>query len=329
MTQLEMRNRLRKTIAVALPLLILTGCAAEPTGPLDYASLVVGIDQQCDPYQTGDAADQISVVGSLGEQPEVSFPVPLSGQGVETQVVIEGDGGPLVGGQQVLIHFAGFNAATGDELQASDFTSENHVPQDLYPGSVPDFCHALTGVEVGSRVAVLLDAENAHGGAGIQSLGINPTDGVVFVFDIIDAYLPRANGDAKSAEAGMPTVITAPNGQPGIQIPAAEAPTEFQRTVLIEGGGEPIDVGDSVVLHYTGWTWSGEQFDSSWERLAPATFPITYDGLIDGFVMALDGVTVGSQVIAVIPPDLGYGDSAQGSIPPGSTLIFVIDVLGK
>jgi peptidylprolyl isomerase len=46
-------------------------------------------------------------------------------------------------------------------------------------------------------------------------------------------------------------------------------------------------------------------------------------------VQALDGVKVGSQVIAVIPPDLGYGDVDQGSIPAGSTLIFVIDVLGK
>jgi peptidylprolyl isomerase len=40
-------------------------------------------------------------------------------------------------------------------------------------------------------------------------------------------------------------------------------------------------------------------------------------------------VKVGSQVVAVIPPDLGYGDNAQGAIPAGSTLVFVIDVLGK
>ncbi len=90
-----------------------------------------------------------------------------------------------------------------------------------------------------------------------------------------------------------------------------------------------MEIGDNVVLHYTGWTWDGEQFDSSWERQSPATFPITPDGLIEGFVMALDQATVGSRVIAVIPPELGYGDSEQGSIPAGSTLIVVIDVLGK
>ena len=127
----------------------------------------------------------------------------------------------------------------------------------------------------------------------------------------------------------MPTVILAPQGQPGVQIPATDAPTEFNRTVLIEGGGEEIAIGDSVVVHYTGWTWEGDQFDSSWDRQAPSVFTVSSDSLIEGFVQALEGVTVGSQVIAVIPPDLGYGDRAQGSIPAGSTLIFVVDVLGK
>lgn len=88
-------------------------------------------------------------------------------------------------------------------------------------------------------------------------------------------------------------------------------------------------IGDTAVLHYSGWTWGGEQFDSSWNSGAPATFPITNDGLIEGFVLGLEGVTVGSQVVVVIPPELGYGDNAQGAIPAGSTLIFVIDVLGK
>ena len=99
--------------------------------------------------------------------------------------------------------------------------------------------------------------------------------------------------------------------------------------MLIEGSGSVIEIGDDVTVHYTGWTWDGEQFDSSWDRQAPANFSVSPDGLIEGFVQALEGVKVGSQVIAVIPPDLGYGDVDQGSIPAGSTLIFVIDVLGK
>lgn len=307
----------------------MAGCAAAETEPQGYAEMSTKLERNCEAYSTGDAADLIAAAGDLGEQPLVSFPYPLFGTGVETNVIIEGSGGTIVGGQRVSLHYAGFNAATGEQFQASDFTGEDYIFQDLVQGNSPDFCKALTGVQVGSRVAVLLDPQAAHNSAGIPALGIDPEDGIVFVFDILDAFLPRAVGDARAAESGMPTVILAPQGQPGIQVPAEDAPTDFRRTVLIEGSGEPIEIGDQVVVHYSGWTWEGEQFDSSWDRISPASFTISSNSLIEGFVQALDGVKVGSQVIAVIPPDLGYGDSAQGSIPPGSTLIFVIDVLGK
>jgi FKBP-type peptidyl-prolyl cis-trans isomerase len=320
---------LKKITTLALVTLLLSGCASEPEGPKDYAALAVGLAAGCESYSTGAGADLVSSEGAIGEFPEVSFPYPISGEGVETKVLIAGDGGPILGTQRVALHYAGYNAATGEMFQASSFTGDDYVFQDLLAGNTPDFCKALTGVNVGSRVAVLLDPASAHQGAGIASLGIGPDQGVLFVFDVVDAYLPRANGDAKSAEAGMPTVILAPQGQPGVQIPATDAPTEFNRTVLIEGGGEEIAIGESVVVHYTGWTWEGDQFDSSWDRQAPSVFTVSSDSLIEGFVQALEGVTVGSQVIAVIPPELGYGDRAQGSIPAGSTLIFVVDVLGK
>lgn len=323
---------LRKLALLALPLLVLAGCStAEPEaeGPKGYGELSVGLPLACEQFENGSAVNQIQVNGEFGAEPDVTFPTPLSGTGVQTQVVIEGQGGKIVGGQRVSLHFLGFNAANGEEIQGSEFGSEGFISQDLIAGATPNFCKALTGVNVGSRVAILLDAESAHSALGIPSLGIAQDDGVIFIFDVVDAYLPRANGQSRPPASGMPTVITAPSGQPGIQIPSSDAPAEFRRTVLIEGGGAPIEIGDTVVLHYSGWTWGGEQFDSSWKSGSPATFPITNDGLIEGFVMGLEGVTVGSQVIAVIPPELGYGENAQGAIPAGSTLIFVIDVLGK
>jgi peptidylprolyl isomerase len=63
--------------------------------------------------------------------------------------------------------------------------------------------------------------------------------------------------------------------------------------------------------------------------MAPTSFQVSAESVIQGFVQSLEGIKIGSQVVAVIPPELGYGDTAQGSIPAGSTLIFVIDVLGK
>jgi peptidylprolyl isomerase len=322
---------LKKTAIAAISLLVLAGCAAtEPEVELTgYALASKGIEATCETFETGSAVNQVDVSGDFGTEPVVSFPTPLLGEGVETKVVIEGDGGKIVGSQRVALHFTGFNSGTGEQFQGSEFGSDNFIIQDLVEGSAPDFCKALTGVTLGSRVAVLLNPENAHSGTGIESLGIGPNDGVLFIFDILDAYLPKANGAVRPAIAGMPTVILAPNGQPGIQTLDTEAPSDFVRNVLIEGTGERIEIGDTVILHYSGWTWQGTQFDSSWDKGSPASFQVTSDGLIQGFVQALEGATVGSQVIAVIPPELGYGSQAQGSIPADSTLIFVIDILGK
>jgi len=84
-----------------------------------------------------------------------------------------------------------------------------------------------------------------------------------------------------------------------------------------------------VTVHYTGYIWeTGEVFDSSWESGKPAQFQLAEGQLIKGFIKAIEGQTVGSQVITVLPPAEGYGDAAQGSIPANSTLIFVIDILG-
>ena len=313
-----------------MPLFLLAGCSAAPAAePGSYAAMSAGSEAVCETYKGGDAVDQIAVEGAFGEEPTTTFPTPLSGTGIETKVIIAGNGGKIVGNQRVALHFTGYNASTGKQFQGSEFGTENYIIQDLLVDGLPNFCDALTGVEVGSRVAVLLDAENAHQGQGVESLDIGAEDAIIFVFDVVNAYLQRASGEAKSPEAGLPTVILAPNGQPGIQIPVGDAPTEFKRSVLIEGAGEEVAIGDTVVVHYSGWTWEGAQFDSSWESLAPASFQVSAESVIQGFVQSLEGVKVGSQVVAVIPPELGYGDTAQGSIPAGSTLIFVIDVLGK
>ena len=312
--------------------LTLSGCAANAEVELDptsYGAMSAGLSAECESYSGGSAVDQVKVTGEFGTAPEVEFPTPLSGTGVETKVISEGNGGAIVGNQRVALHFTGFNSATGEQFQGSEFGTDGFIIQDLISGDTPDFCKALTGVQVGSRVALLFDAASAHMNTGVASLGIGENDGILFIFDVVDAYLPRATGDAVAPVAGMPTVILAPNGQPGIQIPATDAPTEFKRELLIQGTGETVNIGDTVVVHYSGWTWQGEQFDTSWDTLAPASFQVSSDGLIEGFVQALDGVQIGSQVVAVIPPELGYGDAAQGSIPAGSTLIFVIDVLGK
>jgi len=84
---------------------------------------------------------------------------------------------------------------------------------------------------------------------------------------------------------------------------------------------------DSVVTcHYTGKLISGKQFDSSREGGVPAAFRVR--DLISGFQVALTHMHVGDRVTVYIPWMQGYGNRAAGAIPPYSTLVFDIELLG-
>jgi peptidylprolyl isomerase len=109
-------------------------------------------------------------------------------------------------------------------------------------------------------------------------------------------------------------------------MPDGEPPAELTVQTLKKGDGPEVTGEQPVRVHYTGVAWGeDEPFDSSWDS-QPAS--MTLDGVVPGFAQALEGQTVGSQVLVVIPPELGYGDQEQGSIPANSTLVFVIDILG-
>ncbi|MET0726525.1 MAG: FKBP-type peptidyl-prolyl cis-trans isomerase, partial [Leifsonia sp.] len=184
----------------------------------------------------------------------------------------------------------------------------------------------------GSRTAIVVPPADAFGDAGNASIGIGPKDNLVFVVDVQKAYLPRANGAERRAENGFPAVVLDETGRPGITIPSDEAPKDLKVAVLKEGDGATVKKGDSVTVHYTGVIWdTKEVFDSSWDRGAPTSLTAESGvdgGVIEGFADAIVGQKVGSQVIAVIPPDKAYGETAQSTIPANSTLVFVVDILG-
>jgi FKBP-type peptidyl-prolyl cis-trans isomerase len=101
----------------------------------------------------------------------------------------------------------------------------------------------------------------------------------------------------------------------------------LQYRVLAEGSGTESPGTDSVVsVHYLGKLIDGFEFDSSYKRNQPATFPVS--GVIRGWTEALQLMKVGDKWELTIPPDLGYGSQGAGStIPPDATLIFEVELL--
>ncbi|MFM7053311.1 MAG: FKBP-type peptidyl-prolyl cis-trans isomerase [Bacteroidota bacterium] len=103
-------------------------------------------------------------------------------------------------------------------------------------------------------------------------------------------------------------------------------PSGLQYSVLKEGKGPKPKETDMVKTHYHGTLINGTVFDSSVERKEPATFPV--NGVIKGWVEALQLMPVGSKWKLFIPSDLAYGDTGSPpTIGPGETLVFEVELL--
>lgn len=94
---------------------------------------------------------------------------------------------------------------------------------------------------------------------------------------------------------------------------------------LKEGDGATPKPTDRVEVHYTGWLLDGSKFDSSVDRGTPATFGL--NAVIKGWTEGVGSMKVGGKRKLFIPPDLAYGDRRKSGIPPGSTLIFDVELL--
>lgn len=267
----------------------------------------------------GLAADQAALEGvtlseaAAGEEPTITLPgTPFVVTNLVARLVRDGDGAALEDGQQMSVHMSLMSGADGSAT-GSTYSGPAEV---LTVGntSIPVLDEALAGAHVGARLLLALPADTAT---------------QVYALEVVEAFsVPaRAEGEAVAPVEGLPTVTLADNGAPAITPAAGAAPTGLVVQPLIQGTGAVTETGQQLTVKYTGWLWDGTQFDSSWDD--DTTFSVTLGAgqVIDGWDQGLVGLTVGSQVLLVIPPDLGYGDQDNGTIPAGSTLVFVVDVL--
>jgi hypothetical protein len=283
----------------------------------------------CDPvYQPGDASELVSATGSFGAAPDVDFPTPLIVDAKpQASVLIEGDGDPIPHGGTVDFDFSLSDGKTGQVYGATDYADQpdGRLVAGKEGSSVTK---ALECTRVGERLALATRAEDAYAKGTIPD-GLDPDTTLVFVIDVAAGYLGKADGVNQLPQDGMPNVVTAPDGRPGITVPRTEAPDELRVSTVKAGGHETVKDGDSVVVHFSSFTWPApgdlaNEVDSSWPRI-PVNVEVdkgatasAAQGVPPVAGAQLVGVNVGSQVLVVIPPDDQSSD----------TIIVVIDVLG-
>ena len=141
--------------------------------------------------------------------------------------------------------------------------------------------------------------------------------------EILESFMAKSQeGDAaKNLEDGLTFLANNAKRKEVIELPSG-----LQYEVVKEGDGDIPTASNQVKCHYHGTLIDGTVFDSSVQRGEPAVFPV--NGVIQGWVEALQLMSEGSKWKLYIPADLAYGSrGAGGAIGPNSTLIFEVELL--
>ncbi|GAA3308129.1 FKBP-type peptidyl-prolyl cis-trans isomerase [Nonomuraea dietziae] len=309
-----MRRRL--AVLAAVPLIFAAACGTQPAS------------------DTSAAASGLKVTGNVGAKPTVTFPAGDPAKKSSMEVLSPGTGAGVAKGDTVFVNLSVWSwdgkqntleGSTYDTKKTEPITVNDNMPKVMIDG--------FGKTKLGGRFMTVVanDSYTEQELAQAKQNGVDTSKPRVFVFDLVSTLPKAAQGEAKDVKVKS-VKLTNPGGDaaPVLTTKTSDKPpAKLINKTVIEGTGPAIKKNQSVVVHYTGKLWgSDKQFDSSWGK-----DPFTLQGVgtgqvIKGWDQALEGAKVGSRLLLVIPPNLGYGDKDSGTIPASSTLVFVVDVLG-
>ncbi|MDR3152486.1 MAG: FKBP-type peptidyl-prolyl cis-trans isomerase [Bifidobacteriaceae bacterium] len=207
-------------------------------------------------------------------------------------------------------------SAWGDKKSLNILTMQsNSMPDGLYG--------QLLGKKVGTIFISFTGSQNANSGQMANYIMVNKIVGKQKGYN-------TAEGEEVNVDKSKPSASLAANGAFELILPEQYkrenyTPKKLDSYYLIKGNGAKIQSNDTVSVKYTGWLTNGTQFDAKIDSPFVASLK---GSVIKGWTEGLKDKTIGSRVMLVVPPSLGYGNVAIGQIPPNSTLIFCIDILG-
>ncbi len=301
-------RRMATLSVVAVILVTATSCTA--TVPSDQLEVAETVDMCAAAAAPGVASDAVEATGEIGTSASATFASPLAVTSTERTVLVEGDGREVTGTDIVDYALTVYDATSGGLISQEGYTVRRNSlsrPRPSDPSSVARaWDHAwlqscrkrIRAVPPsGSRCSQCESGDRHRGASGCAR---RDADG--------DAQRGRRADDHGAH---------------------AEPPAEVELAVLKKGDGPLVAAGDTVLLQYSGVRWSnGKVFDASWSKGAPAT--LTTTDVIEGYRPALEGQTIGSQVLVVIPPASAYGEGAINDTDlTGETLVFVVDLLAS
>jgi peptidylprolyl isomerase len=243
--------------------------------------------------------------------------------GLKYRITREGTGGKPAVTDTVTVHYVG-KLADGTKFDSS---YERQRPAEFaLQGVVAGWTEGLQLVAQGGQIDLIIPAELGYGPYGQDP--IPPGATLYFTVELLNIK-PAVSEDGAS-NGGEP-VTSDPVSSLG-PFAGTEAEGEFTTTdsglmyrIIRQGKDNNPKSKDIVIVHYEGSFADGKEFDSTYERDEPATFPV--DGVILGWTEGLQLIGEGGKIQLALPSALGYGARGKGSILPNTDLYFTVELL--
>jgi peptidylprolyl isomerase len=265
--------------------------------------------------------------GLVGKEPKPIIPKGPPPEFISVADLIEGIGNLTTVGRKVTVQYVGYDYETGEKF-ASSWDEGKPFTFTLGKGEVIEgWEEGLDGIEGGDRRELVIPPELTK---GPFPTGIPQGKAVVFVVEPVPTKPAAAKPkETEKKSKPIPTPKSLGKTKPKVEVPKGPPPKKLVVKDLEEGKGPAAKLGDEVSVEYVGVVYkTGKQFDASWDRgEEPFTFELGSGGVIAGWEQGIEGMKVGGRRELIIPPELAYGSEGGGSIPPNSTLIFVVDLL--
>ncbi len=270
----------------------------------------------------------------FGEKPTVAKGSGDPSENLAVKTVIAGNGRTVAENDYVQVHYLG---QIWDSAKVFDNSYDRKSPpffQLAQGGIIDGWRYGLAGRKAGSRVAMAVPPTWGYGSEGREQAGIDGTDTLVFVIDVENTFNAKSSAEGEEVaqdDTALPKAGTNKDGKaPSIEMPKADPPAKLVANYVLEGDGPEVGADDTVLVQYKGVVWdTGKEFDSTYGREQLSSFSLQQ--VVKGWSQGMAGKKVGSRILIVIPPKLGYGDTppSGSGIEKDSTMVFTVDILAK
>nr|WP_203618672.1 FKBP-type peptidyl-prolyl cis-trans isomerase [Streptomyces bauhiniae] len=270
----------------------------------------------------------------FGEKPTVAKGSGDPSKDLAVKTVIAGNGRTVAENDFIKANYLGQIWSSGKVFDSS--YDRNPLVLQLAQGSIIDgWRYALTGKKIGSRVEIAVPPTWGYGPSGNEQAGIKGTDTLVFVIDLLDSFNTKSSAKGKEVpqtDAALPKVATNTDGSlPKVTLPKSDPPKKLVSNYVLEGDGDEVTKKQAILCQFQGLEWQGGRtFQKTYGSGRLSQFSVEQmEQVVKGLAQGVTGKKVGSRVLIVVPPDLGYGDNppSGSGIKKGATLVFTVDIL--